>query len=197
MRLLITSTLFIALFACNNSEKKAENTSTEKPKSINTSSYNSQMDSALYIYNQLQSNLVNWDSAQAALSAEKLAIAITKVNTDSLTIADSAKSSATQLKNTIEAEAKAVALEPTLTEKRRSFFTLSEAFYSLLKTTKYDNAVVYRMECPMAFNDEETANWLSLVDEVNNPYLGTKHPTYKSGMLHCGSTVDSINFSKK
>jgi hypothetical protein len=47
-------------------------------------------------------------------------------------------------------------------------------------------------ECPMAFNDTETANWISNSSEIINPYLGNNHPKYKAGMLHCGELKDSI-----
>jgi hypothetical protein len=48
----------------------------------------------------------------------------------------------------------------------------------------------------MAFNDNETAFWLSNSREVVNPYLGKKHPKYASGMLHCGEVKDSIAYAK-
>jgi hypothetical protein len=48
----------------------------------------------------------------------------------------------------------------------------------------------------MAFNDNETAFWLSDNREVVNPYLGKKHPKYASGMLHCGEVKDSLAYAK-
>ncbi len=46
----------------------------------------------------------------------------------------------------------------------------------------------------MAFNDTESGIWMSAQSDIRNPYLGTKHQKYKSGMLHCGETKDSLNF---
>jgi hypothetical protein len=43
----------------------------------------------------------------------------------------------------------------------------------------------------MAFSDTEEAFWLSNKNQVVNPYLGSKHPTYKNKMLHCGDITDS------
>jgi hypothetical protein len=46
----------------------------------------------------------------------------------------------------------------------------------------------------MAFNDTETAQWLSKTEDIRNPYLGLHHPKYKSGMLECGEVKDSIDY---
>ena len=78
------------------------------------------------------------------------------------------------------------------TEMRRDFSGLSESMYSFLRSIKYKGPTIYFQNCPMAFNDNEPANWLSKSPEVINPYLGNKHPKYKAGMLHCGEIVDSI-----
>lgn len=81
-----------------------------------------------------------------------------------------------------------------ITEKRRVFHTVSQNIYDLLRTLKYEGGTVYLQECPMAFNDTETAAWLSKSPELRNPYLGLHHPKYRSGMLECGETKDSIAF---
>ena len=46
----------------------------------------------------------------------------------------------------------------------------------------------------MAFGEGNAGNWISKTDAVRNPYLGTKHPEYKDGMLQCGGPKDTINF---
>jgi hypothetical protein len=46
----------------------------------------------------------------------------------------------------------------------------------------------------MAFNDNEAAIWLSKTPQIRNPYLGLHHPRYKSGMIDCGETKDSLRF---
>lgn len=77
-------------------------------------------------------------------------------------------------------------------QKRRAFHTVSQNMYDLLRTVQYDAETVYLQECPMAFNDDETGNWLSNTADIRNPYLGLHHPRYKNGMLECGETKDSI-----
>jgi Cu(I)/Ag(I) efflux system membrane fusion protein len=44
---------------------------------------------------------------------------------------------------------------------------------------------VYKQFCPMA-DDNAGAYWLSLSEEIKNPYYG-------SAMLTCGETVETIN----
>jgi hypothetical protein len=69
---------------------------------------------------------------------------------------------------------------------------VSEFLYPFLKTVGYEGTKIYWQNCPMAFGDDKPANWLSTSAEINNPYLGMHHPEFKSAMLHCGETMDSI-----
>jgi hypothetical protein len=59
---------------------------------------------------------------------------------------------------------------------------------------RYDESTIYLQECPMAFNDTDPGLWLSKTSDIRNPYLGVQHPKYKSGMLECGETKDSLDF---
>ena len=68
--------------------------------------------------------------------------------------------------------------------------------YNLVRTVRYNAEVVYYQHCPMAFNDQDEAYWLSNNNEVVNPYLGKSHPKYKASMLHCGDVSDSLDFRK-
>jgi hypothetical protein len=81
-----------------------------------------------------------------------------------------------------------------ITAKRRMFNSFSNSLYEFIRVVQYDHAKVYLQECPMAFNDTETAQWLSKTSEIRNPYLGLHHPKYKSGMLECGEVKDSIEY---
>jgi hypothetical protein len=73
---------------------------------------------------------------------------------------------------------------------------ISEALYNLVRTVKYDRQKLYHQHCPMAFNDEEEAWWISNSNKIENPYLGKKHPKYKGTMIGCGDITDSLDFSK-
>ncbi len=110
-----------------------------------------------------------------------------------LTIIATAKS----FSDNVVAETRGVAGENTIEEKRRSFYTLSENLYNLLRTVQYDQQVIYHDKCPMAFNDSEEAYWISNTKKIINPYLGKKHPHYAGGMVGCGSIEDSLDYRNK
>ena len=101
---------------------------------------------------------------------------------------------ATQQVSDIRANASPILEETELTAMRQDFRMVSENMYPFLKTIGYEGEKLYWQNCPMAFDDQE-ANWISNTSEIVNPYLGKTHPVYKSSMLHCGETKDSI-FSK-
>lgn len=148
-------------------------------------------------YYSMRDGFVNWDTA----AANRAAIAI-QAQADSLPYQElkSADSSiietARAFSQSVSAEAKGIVGEQNIEQKRRSFYTLSENLYNLVRTVQYKGEVIYHQHCPMAFNDSEEAYWLSNTSEIMNPYLGTSHPKYKAGMLHCGDVADSLNFRK-
>lgn len=146
-------------------------------------------------YLVLAEALVNYDSVQANKAAMALAAASDSVDLSGTpdsavmrTILDQA--------GTIHSEALALAEEKDLTEKRREFSMITEHLYPLLQAIQYNDQKLYYQMCPMAFNDTETAFWISDRPEIVNPYLGNKHPKYASGMLHCGEIKDSLHFAK-
>lgn len=163
----------------------------------NSEAFNKPFNEMLNGYFALQTALVEWDTAKAATVAETLALLAAKVPYAELkadtTILETAKS----FSDNIMAEAQAIAGEADIEGQRRSFYTLSENLYNLLRTVQYDQQVIYHDKCPMAFNDSEEAFWVSNTKEIINPYMGTKHPRYASGMIACGSVEDSIDYRQK
>lgn len=146
-------------------------------------------------YLLLAEALVNYDSVQANNASMALAAASDSVDLSGTpdsavmrTIQDQA--------GTIHSEALALVEEKDLTEKRREFSMITENLYPFLQAIQYSDQKLYYQMCPMAFNDSETAFWISDRPEIVNPYLGNKHPKYASGMLHCGETKDSLHFAK-
>ena len=80
-----------------------------------------------------------------------------------------------------------------ITEMRRDFSSLSGVMYpGFFKAILYEGPTLYLINCPMAFNENEPANWISNSQEIINPYLGKNHPKHKGTMLHCGEVKDSI-----
>lgn len=163
----------------------------------NSEAFNKPFNDMLNSYFELKDALVEWDTAKASSSATKLGDLAAKIPLNELkadtTIVETAKS----FIGSVIAEAQGVTGESTIEGKRHSFYTLTDNLYNLLRTVKYDQQVVYYDKCPMAFNDTETAYWLSNNKEIVNPYLGKNHPKYKAGMLHCGEIEDSVNFVSK
>lgn len=158
--------------------------------------FNRLFDSVLNAYFAIHDAFVNWDTVKANRSADTLATLIEQVPFDLLeediSVVATAKNFASSMKN----EASAIVSGKNIEAKRRSYNILTENLYNLLRTIQYDNGVLYHHKCPMAFNDTEEAFWLANTREVVNPYLGNKDPRYKAGMLHCGETVDSIDYRK-
>jgi hypothetical protein len=151
--------------------------------------------SMLTVYYQLKDALVEYDTVAANRAANALVVAADSVNTKEIT--DSTLAATLQnFSGSISSEAKALVAETDLGEKKRSFSMISENLYPLLQSIQYNEKVIYHQMCPMAFNDNETAFWLSDDREVVNPYLGKKHPKYASGMLHCGEVKDSLAYAK-
>jgi len=148
-------------------------------------------------YYSLKDAFVNWDTAavnKAAVAVQMKAdsLPLTQLKADS-SIVETAGSFSMMVSN----EAKGVLGEKDITEKRRSFYTLSENLYNLIRTVQYSGEIIYHQHCPMAFNETEEAYWLSNSNEIVNPFLGLYHPKYKKGMLHCGDISDSLDFRNK
>ncbi|MEO6219103.1 MAG: DUF3347 domain-containing protein, partial [Ginsengibacter sp.] len=92
----------------------------------------------------------------------------------------------------IKANAEAMLLENDITNMRQDFRMVSENLYPFLKTIGYEGEKLYWQNCPMAFGENREGNWLSRTEEIINPYLGKNHPEYKSSMLNCGETKDTL-----
>ena len=149
----------------------------------------------LSAYEGLRNALVEYDSVQLDTLAIQLSARLEGISFAGLS--DSAiRNGLTDQRLTMAAATNAVTSEKTLEGKKRRFSDLSNAFYALLQQAQFDETVIYRQTCPMAFNDNEQASWLSRSAEIMNPYLGRKHPKYASGMLHCGEITDSVRFIK-
>jgi hypothetical protein len=95
--------------------------------------------------------------------------------------------------NDVRSNAESLLKQTDITEMRRDFSSMTEMMYpTFFKAIKYEGPKLFLQNCPMAFNDNEPANWISNSEEVVNPYLGKAHPKYKATMLHCGEVKDTI-----
>ena len=147
-------------------------------------------------YYSLKDALIEADSAAADKSAAQLLALADSLKIAELKLDTTLAQSIETYRGNIAAETKGLIGETDLTQKRRAFSMISQNLLPLLKEVNYKAEPVYQQICPMAFNDDETAYWLSNTNEINNPYLGKKHPKYGAGMLHCGELGDSLIFKK-
>lgn len=187
------------IFSGKKDEVQSGQTEQQQPlyQTKNSDSFNTAFASLLTAYFSLKESLVNWDSAGAVTTAQAVKEKTGKIDFKTLQADSVIIKTAENLAGSIDAEATALAGESSLEQIRRSFQVLSESLYNLVRVVRYDRQVIYHTKCPMAFNDEEIAYWLSDKREIVNPYLGNKHPKYKSSMLHCGEVEDSLSFGIK
>jgi Protein of unknown function (DUF3347) len=189
----------VILYACGSNDKDADKNETNKSSAIvnserQSSAFTQSATKLLNAYYLIKDALVEYDTVAANKGAELLITASDSLKMDD-TKADSALVlTVNSLRGSISAESKGLIGETDITAKRRSFSMITENLYPLLQAIRYDGHIVYHQLCPMAFNDSETATWLSNSREIVNPYLGKKHPKYAAGMLHCGEVKDSLAY---
>ena len=171
----------------------------EKPLVMNENSdvFTASFTKLMTSYYSLKDAFVVWDTAKVNQQASELKLLADSLPLSQLKADTAIVMTASDYAKTISGEAVGIIGETDIEQKRRSFYTLSDALYTLVMTVKYDQEVVYHQHCPMAFDDTQEAFWLSNSSKVVNPYLGDKHPKYKAGMLHCGDVTDSLDFRKK
>jgi len=190
-----------AYFLFFSNPKEAAEVPQAKPQPLSVSAhstaFNTSFHNMLTNYYAMSESLVNWDKDAFG---QKLGIQVTLL--DSLPVDDLKKDSliyisAKDVVVNMKGQLKALQSETELEPIRRGFNELSETLRQLFIVVKYDREKVYWQHCPMAFNDEESANWLSDNPAIRNPYLGTQHPRYKASMLNCGEVEDSLVFFKE
>ncbi len=157
--------------------------------------FNQSIQTVLDAYYSMSEGFVNWDTVAVARHAQELKTAldslkVEELKVDTTGIYESALDPVAMIKN----ETDNILKDPSIDKKRTSFNLLSENLRLLFIIVKYDQGKLYWQECPMAFGEGNAGNWISKTDAVRNPYLGTKHPEYKDGMLQCGGPKDTINF---
>ncbi|RYZ23396.1 MAG: DUF3347 domain-containing protein [Chitinophagaceae bacterium] len=171
----------------------------EKQKPVAQSKYsaafNEQVHRALTNYDALKERYVNWDSAAVKPASLQLRASLDSLSFEELKKDPAIYETVVSMKENFRNDLDGIQNAPDLTESRRSFNSLSQNMYDLLRTIRYDGSSIYLQECPMAFNDDEAAVWLSTSSAVRNPYLGLHHPKYHSGMLECGGPKDSLQFA--
>jgi hypothetical protein len=156
--------------------------------------FNASVDSIVSAYLAIKDALVEADTALVKNNTKNFIAILDRFPIDELK-KDTALILATVQGNVMDIKSNALSIlqQPNITEMRHDFSTVTEMMYpSFFTAINYEGNKLYFHNCPMAFDDSVSANWISNSANVVNPYMGKNHPTYKAGMLNCGSLKDSI-----
>jgi len=165
MKTIFAAFLSIALVvavSCNSNSNQNK-THEDSP----TSSMEQQVSGSLQNYFALKDALVESNSDDASAAAGNLEKALTQDGKSPELIAIAAD----------------IAASSDLEKQREHFKSLSEQWIASLKKSE-KSIGVYVQYCPMAF-DDAGASWISLSDEILNPYFGDQ-------MLYCGSVEEQL-----
>lgn len=127
-------------------------------------------------YFEVKNALVNDDPETAQAAAEKVSGAIKNVNMSLLE--GDAHHHWMALQKQLQDASVLISETAEIEKQREHFNTLSEAMLETTESFGLEIEKVYRLFCPMAF-DDIGAFWLSESDEILNPYFGDM-------MLRCG-----------
>ena len=152
----------ILLWSCSNSEKQSEST-----QEVPTSEPVVQKASVIEAYMVLKDALVKTDATLAKEAANTLGSAL----------------SSEEMEATLIEAAKVIANSDDVEVQRASFKTVTDGLIASLKANGSEDGVFVQY-CPMAFNDTG-ASWLSLSEEIRNPYFGDM-------MLKCGKVEEKL-----
>lgn len=181
------------LVACQNSDKKEESLEktadkTERKKSDKKGNEMSETDWArldidpiLKDYMIVKDELVSDNMDGVGKNTERLITDINNYDYDK--VAEEHK----DFTKAIMGDAKEVAMKidsgKNLEEKRKYFYHLSEIMTKYVMTVGTKEPI-YEQYCPM-YDSDRGATWLSLNEEIKNPYFGSK-------MLKCGEVQNKF-----
>jgi hypothetical protein len=159
-----------------------------------TDAFNSSIDRLMASYYGIKDAFVEADTTLAKKNTVSFiglldSIPVSELEKDDKTIAETAKATLADLKSNAESLLK----QTDITEMRQDFRTVSDMLYpAFFKIINYEGPALFLQNCPMAFDGDKDANWISNSSEIVNPYLGKHHPKFKATMLNCGEVKDSI-----
>ena len=159
-----------------------------------TETFNLAIDHLMNAYFGMKDAFVNADTTRAKQQTNLFiqlldSIPLAELKKDDTLIVETAKASIAD----IRANAVSLLQQTDITEMRQDFRTISDMLYpAFFKTINYEGPALFLQNCPMAFDGDKDANWISNSNEIVNPYLGKKHPKFKATMLNCGEVKDSI-----
>jgi len=148
---------------------------------LNHSAQTKDIDPVFISYLGLKDALVASDSKTASVAANKLSLAIQKVDMSSL--AETEHKTWMKVKANLEKSANQIKKDSKIDAQRNTFMLLSTQIYELAKVAETKMELYYQF-CPMA-NNSKGAFWLSKENAIKNPYYGSK-------MMTCGEVKEKI-----
>jgi Cu(I)/Ag(I) efflux system membrane fusion protein len=156
------------------------NTKTQ-PKQI-TDVFKGELTAVFKSYLVISSSLVTSGVEETKSAANNFKVILKKVNPDGLD--DNSKNKWSGYLTKMNSDVNRIANSDDIEVQRKTFYDLSETLAKAIKRFGIKEKSVYRIFCPMAF-DEKGASWLNDTKEVINPYFGDR-------MLHCGEVKEQI-----
>lgn len=159
-----------------------------------SAAFNTAVDKAVTDYLSIKNAFVDADTTLAKAGARALiasldSIPLAELDKDKVAVSATAKASIEDIKS----NALSLLMQTDLTEMRKDFNMVTQMMYpSFFQAVNYEGEKLYLEHCPMAFDNDQGADWLSNSSEIVNPYLGKNHPKYKGTMLGCGEVKDSV-----
>lgn len=163
---LLTLGLALAIASCSSSKQEEKSEATEATEVV-AKTEAATATSGIADYMMLKDALIQTDAQAAKGAAAKLAVSAANENWST---------------EIVEA-AKAIAANEDVEAQRTAFKTVTDGLIASLEANE-GNAGVYVQYCPMAF-DNTGASWLSMSDQIRNPYFGDK-------MLKCGKVTAEL-----
>jgi hypothetical protein len=159
-----------------------------------SAAFNTSIENLMNAYFSIKDAFVDADTARAKASTRDFialldSIPVVELQKEDSLISNTAKANIEDIK----LNANSLLDQKDITIMRQDFRTISDMLYpGFFGIINYEGKDIYLHNCPMAFDGDKDANWISNSNEVINPYLGKNHPKYKGTMLHCGEVKDSI-----
>ena len=156
--------------------------------------FNQSIDSLVNAYLDIKNAFVNADTGLAKQATNNFIthldnLPLNEIKTDTAMVLETVMANISDLKQ----NAQSILNQTSITEMRKDFSAVTEVMYpSFFIAINYEGPKLYFVNCPMAFDDSVSANWISNSAEIVNPYMGKNHPKYKSGMVKCGEVKDSV-----
>jgi hypothetical protein len=154
------------------------------PVSKHSAAFNQSLENVLNAYYKMTDGFASNDTTAINQSGTILKTAIDSFKVEELKKDSLIYATALQPLENIKSEIVSILADPEMEEKKGSLNIFSNELFNLVNTVHYDLAKLYWLECPSAFGEDRSGNWLSRDEKSANPY----------GVKECADIKTNINF---